>query len=232
MNNSALPYWLAFMVLAVAGYGAFKWWQVEQFRASRAMGDLVVNQGPPLDEFELTERSGKPFRSADMKGKVWVTTFFFATCSGSCPRLNAHVKHMNSLEELQDVTWVSITVDPIKDTLPKLQEYADGFQADPNRWLFCRADFSYIRRVAQDFMKVSVILRDHQDYAVVIDKHGKIRAWHDMARTSDLEKLKKILLECLAEEGPEESDLNAEQPAEESTQEENLETPQEEPAAA
>ena len=102
MNNSALPYWLALMVLLAATYGGWKWWQVEQFRSQQAGGGLEFD-GPPLEQFELTERSGKPFRSRDMRGNVWVTTFFFATCPGTCPRLNANIKHLNSLEELEDV---------------------------------------------------------------------------------------------------------------------------------
>ena len=232
MNNSSLPLWLALMVLVAAGYGAWKWWQVEQFRESQATGGLVAEEGPPLVEFELTERSGKPFRSVDMKGKVWVTTFFFATCAGSCPRLNASVQYMNSLEELKDVTWVSISVDPTNDTLPRLNEYADGFMADPNRWFFCRGDFNYVRRVGQDFMKVPIMYKDHNDVAIVIDKHGNIRAWQNLARISDRERLRKILIECLEEEGP----LDGEQPVEESSEEgvdeSTADAPQEEPAAA
>ena len=64
-----------------------------------------------------------------MLGKVWVTTFFFATCPGNCERLNSSIRHLNSLEELKDVTWLSITVDPNTDTLPELQKYADRFSS-------------------------------------------------------------------------------------------------------
>ena len=44
-------------------YGGWKWWQVRQFEAGRRRGDPASAIGPPLTEFELTERSGKPFRS-------------------------------------------------------------------------------------------------------------------------------------------------------------------------
>ena len=201
MNNTALPYWLALMVLLGASYGGWKWWQVQQFQASRELGGLEF-EGPPLEEFELIERSGQPFRSRDMLGKVWVTTFFFATCQGTCPRLNANIQHFNTLEELQDVTWVSITVDPDTDTLPKLREYAERFQADPERWLFCRGDFNYVRRIGQDFMNVDISWRGHKDYAVVIDREGKIRGMYDAYRLSQLEKLRVLLLKCLEEDGP------------------------------
>ena len=95
--------------------------------------------GPPLKEFELTERSGKPFRSADMRGRVWVATYFFTTCPGNCIRLNRNIQALHNLPELKDVTWVSITCDPDTDTLEALRKYADHWKADPERWLFCRA---------------------------------------------------------------------------------------------
>jgi cytochrome oxidase Cu insertion factor (SCO1/SenC/PrrC family) len=199
MNNSALPYWLALLVLAVASYGGWKWWQVQQFEANREVGGIEFD-GPTLEQFELTERSGQPFRSRDMLGKVWVTTFFFATCPGACPRLNANIQHLHNLKQFRDVTWVSITVDPDTDTLDNLRDYADEYGADPERWLFCRGDFAYIQRIAQDFMNVAVSWRGHQDYAVVIDKYGKIRGMFDANRLSQLDHLQALLLKCIEEE--------------------------------
>ena len=73
-----------------------------------------------------------------MKGKVWVATYFFTTCPGSCIRLNQNIQFMHNMPELKDVTWVSITCDPDNDTLEVLRKYADRWQADPERWLFCR----------------------------------------------------------------------------------------------
>ena len=74
---------------------------MQQFEASRGEAIPLAAIGPPLTEFELTERSGKPFRSADMKGKVWVATYFFTTCPGSCIRLNQNIKFMHNMPELE-----------------------------------------------------------------------------------------------------------------------------------
>jgi cytochrome oxidase Cu insertion factor (SCO1/SenC/PrrC family) len=201
MNNSSLPYWLSLMVLFVASYGGWKWYQVQQYEANREIGGVTFD-GPPLEEFELTERSGEPFRSADMKGKVWVTTFFFATCPGQCPRLNANIKQLHDLPELKDVTWVSITVDPDNDTLEVLRDYADRYQADPKRWLFVRGDFDYIKRVGEEIMKLEVSWRGHKDYAIVIDRASKVRGMFDATSISQSQKLRQLLVTCLAEKEP------------------------------
>ena len=199
MNGSTVPYWLSLMVVLAASYMGWKWYQVQQFEANRSTGGIEM-VGPPLKEFELTERSGKTFHSADMKGKIWVTTFFFSTCPGPCARLNARIKYMHELEELHDVTWVSITVDPKTDTLEVLREYADKFSADPQRWLFCRGDLKYIKRVGKDIMKLPVTWQGHNETAVVIDQAGTVRGMYDVTSISQSKKLELLLRKCLAEE--------------------------------
>jgi cytochrome oxidase Cu insertion factor (SCO1/SenC/PrrC family) len=205
-SGSALPYVLAIAIFIAAGFGAFKWWQVEQFEASRGEAITLAAAGPPLTDFELSERSGKPFRSADMQGKVWVASYFFATCPGSCIRLNQNIKFMHNLPELKDVTWLSITCDPDTDTIEELQKYAKVWDADPERWLFGRADLDYIKRVGRG-MNLDVYRKGHKDYLVVFDKAGKLRGMYDGTSKSQCERLHTRLLECLAEEPP--SDLAA-----------------------
>jgi protein SCO1/2 len=199
MNNSTLPYWLTFAVLIAALYGGFKWYQVEQSRyAETEVGDINL---PPLEEFQLTTSDGKPFRSADMKGKVWVATFFFSTCTGSCARLNGNIKYLSTLPETEGVTWVSITVDPQNDTQPVLAKYAERFNADPQRWIFCRHDdFSYIKRLADDVLRVGATYQGHADYAVIVDKQGEIAGMFNAVSTSDSKRGLEMLKKCLAAE--------------------------------
>lgn len=207
MNQSALPYWLSLMVLVAASYGGWKWYQVSQFQAQQEMGGIEIT-GPPLEEFELPERGGESFRSADMRGKVWVTTFFFTTCPGPCTRLNERIKYMHNLDELAEVTWVSITVDPKADTLEVLNKYAERFNADPDRWLFCRGDLGYIKRVGRDIMKLPVTWQGHNETAVVMDRAGKVRGMYDVTSRTQSKKLEELLKELVAEPVPLEQDTN------------------------
>jgi len=201
--GSAVPFILSFIVLIGIAYGGYTWWRYQDWLddKSNAIPRNVI--GPPLTEFELTERSGKPFRSLDMRGRVWVASYFFTTCPGQCLRLNANIQVLEKTPELNDVTWVSITCDPDNDTLEALRAYADRWQADPERWLFCRADLEYSQRVAAG-MKLDLNLRGHKDVAVVIDKSGKIRGMFDATSETQCVRMKSLLLECLAEQPPSE----------------------------
>jgi len=200
-SGSALPFFLALAVLFAAAYGGWKWWQVHQFELNRGDAIPTASIGPPLSEFELTERSGEPFRSLDMRGKVWVVTYFFASCPGNCIRLNQNIQFMNTLPDIKDVVWVSITCDPDNDSVEVLRDYADRWHADPQQWLFCRADMSYIQRVARG-MNLALYRQGHQDYAIVIGKTGKVRGMFDVTSKIQCERLHKMLLECLAEPYP------------------------------
>lgn len=202
MNNSNIPYFITGLVVLAAAYGGWKVYQVEQHRVerARAAGGISGVSLPLLEGFELTERSGKTFRSADMEGKVWVTTFFFSTCDGSCTRLNANIKRMTTLEGIEDVTWVSITVDPETDTLETLNSYADNLRADPDRWLFCRGDLSYVKRLAEDVLTVGgVQYRGHNDYAVVVDKQGNVRGMFNAVSTRESDRMVALLEELVQE---------------------------------
>lgn len=200
-SGTAVPYVLCLAVVFAMIYGGWKWWQVWEFNQERGQAITANAIGPPLKEFELTERSGKPFRSTDMRGRVWVAMFFFTTCPGQCLRLNANIQVMNNLPELKDVTWVSMTCDPDTDTVEALREYADRFRADPNRWLFCRGDLNYIQRVAKGMM-LYLSLKGHQDRAIVVDKTGKIRGEYDGTSEIECNQMRTMLLKCLAEKPP------------------------------
>lgn len=203
MNTSNLPHFITGAIALAALYGGWKLYQVEQ---SRPVGGISEVRLPLLEDFELTERSGDQFRSDDLDGKVWVATFFFSTCDGSCSRLNANIKRMTTLKEIEDVTWVSITVDPETDTIEALREYADNLRADPDRWLFCRGELDYVKRLADDVLSVGgVQYRGHNDYAVVVDKQGNVRGMFNAVSKSQSDRMVTLLEELVKEPAPAEA---------------------------
>lgn len=200
-SGATLPFFLCLLVLFLIAYGGWTWWRVQRFEASRGQAILANAIGPPITDFELTERSGKPFRSADMKGKVWVANYFFTTCPGTCLTVNRNIRTLNNLADVKDVTWVSITCDPDGDNLAELSKYADHFQADPDRWLFCRGPLEYTQQVAKG-MSLALMHKGHQDRAIVFDKAGKIRGNFDALSSSDCERMHSLLLKLQTEEPP------------------------------
>ncbi len=210
--RSSIPYWLALMLVVGAIYAGFKWWQVQQSRQQRQLALIAAADAPQLTSFELVERSGEPFRSDDYLGRVWVGSFFFTTCPGTCAKLNRNIQQLQEDPELADVIWVSITVDPATDDLEALRKYADAFSAEPDRWLFCRGELDYVKRIGADIFRQSVTFQGHSDYGILIDREGRMRGAFNINDPAQKKVLKQELLKVLAENATETTPAAEENP--------------------
>jgi protein SCO1/2 len=95
----------------------------------------------PAPRTVLIDAAGKPFDLASLKGKVVLVSFVYTTCTGVCPATTQSiVRIQNVLKETKlwgtSVAFVSITLDPKRDTPEVLRDYARNFRADPAAWHF------------------------------------------------------------------------------------------------
>lgn len=125
----------------------------------------------PIAPFTLTERSGRTVTLDDLRGKVWVASFFFSTCSRACGPMNANLAELHrALADRPDILLVSISVYPEHDTPETLEAYAKALEADPKRWLFLTGDKKQIYDLVRHSFMQTVIdnqpLRDAQLGAV------------------------------------------------------------------
>src|SRR5262249_39343160 len=110
-----------------------------QAGAAKASRLAVIEKAPA---FALTDQSGKPLASASLKGKVWLVSFIFTTCNGSCPatthRMGLVQRELQARGLLKGdrVRLVSITLDPKRDTPEVLRGYMRLYDADPASWSF------------------------------------------------------------------------------------------------
>jgi cytochrome oxidase Cu insertion factor (SCO1/SenC/PrrC family) len=207
MNTSAARYWLVLAVLLAAMYGAFSVWRVRQHElalgpsSGAPANSTDTGKASPLGEFVLTDQFGKPFNSNDLRGKVWVGSFFFTNCPAICWRMNQALAAVQQADPDSGVHYVSITCDPENDTPAALAKYADHFKADPQRWKFLTGDFKLVRRVGNDFFQVAVDKGTHSDRAFVVDREGRVRGRFRVTEPDQLELLKKLLV-SLADSPP------------------------------
>ena len=140
--------------------------------------------------FELTDQEGLPFASSQLDGKVWVATFFFSRCGATCPlqteQFAALQERLRDDATLDDVRLVSLTVDPSHDTPAVLREYAGRAGADPSRWTFLTGDRGTIRGLCRDGFRLPVLDTDdpqsliaHSQSFILVDRHMRIRGYHD-----------------------------------------------------
>src|SRR5262249_49269591 len=111
-----------------------------------------------VPDFALMERSGQSVTRADLHGKVWIASIIFTRCVEECPLVSNHMAQMQATFAAEpDVRLVSITVDPAYDTPEVLTRYAQGFAAQPQRWLFLTGDKAMIYRLVREGYRLGLI---------------------------------------------------------------------------
>ncbi len=83
---------------------------------------------PPVDapDFTLTDQDGNDVSLSDFDGKVVIVAFTYTSCTDVCPIIEANMNYMAG--ELgdsygEDVVYLSITIDPLRDTPEVLAQY-------------------------------------------------------------------------------------------------------------
>lgn len=210
MRSNYLAFWLALALLAAAVYAGYKVWQTSQslsavgvspgstHAAADDEGPAALPDGPvDFDDFEFTERSGRIVRLGDLRGRIWVCSFFFIACPGPCLIQNTVIADLQKEFAASDVTWLSITCDPKNDTPAALQKYADRFRADPERWLFLTGPMPTVTRLAQDVFGVPIGEAMHSSRMMLIDAEGNIVGKFGTQNPADViamrQKLRKLL---------------------------------------
>jgi protein SCO1/2 len=111
-----------------------------------------------VPDFVLVERSGRQVTKNSFLGKVWVVDFIFTRCADECPLLTGRMARLQqAFAAVDEVRFVSITIDPAYDTPEMLAQYARNFGADPQRWFFLTGDKKTIYRLAQEGFHLGVV---------------------------------------------------------------------------
>lgn len=158
-------------------------------------------QLPVLGEvprFSLTERSGRPVTQDNLKGHLTVVDFIFTSCRSICPTMTANMSELYRLYKSSDkVHFLSISVDPDRDSLEVLQRYANDHGVTDDRWLFARGalvDVAYL--MEKGFMLSAEDLPGgHPSQLILVDDKGQIRGYFTNEDPSGLNALKMQIRE-------------------------------------
>jgi protein SCO1/2 len=180
--------WRLLIVLLAGIVGALAWRWYRGYDAAQAALPVYGVVG----DFTLVERSGQPLGLVDLKGRLWIVNFFFSNCTIICPRTMPQMARLQeALADAEAVRLVSITVDPEHDTAPVLAEFAQRFDAQPDRWYFLTGDQQAIydlslstfhmavEEVPEGQHKHSGDAFLHDGHFALVDREGQIRGYYD-----------------------------------------------------
>jgi protein SCO1 len=172
------------------------------------LGNTIVENGrevsPKIRKFDYLNQDSIHITNDSLKNNIYITDFFFTSCPSICPKvmkqmLTLHDEFKN--EEL--IKLVSFTLDPKRDTVGKLADYATKIGVKSNKWLFLTGDKDFTLELANDYF-VSALEDasapggfDHSGKIVLVDKEGHVRAFCEGTDPESIPKFKeeiKLLL--------------------------------------
>jgi protein SCO1 len=153
----------------------------------------------PAPEFTLTQQDGKRLALKELRGKVLAITFIFASCTDTCPLLTAKMAGLRDHlgpDFGSKVYFLSITVDPERDTTEVLKRYAEAYKANLAGWAFLTGTPAEIREVAKRYgiyyKKTPRGDVDHTFLTSLVEQNGTLRVQYMGVRFDPNEMLKDI----------------------------------------
>ncbi len=154
----------------------------------------------------LVDENGKTVNLALLKGEVTVYDFIFTNCRGTCPIMTNNMRALTKkVRKDAPVRFVSISVDPQRDTPAVLHEYAKRVRND-GRWIFLTGDRGTIVRLSVEGFKLAAgdpgpggdpLL--HSSKFAVADKNGVIREYYSGTDGDIAEHVSATIEDLLAE---------------------------------
>jgi protein SCO1/2 len=160
----------------------------------------------PAPEFTLTSQDGAQVALADLRGKVVAVTFIYTLCTATCPVLTPMMSFVQDRLRADfgaKIAFVSITVDPDRDTPEVLKEYAQAFGANLAGWSFLTGTPAAIQDVTRRYgvyaSKTETGDVDHTFLTSIVDPRGILRVQYLGVRF-DPEEFRRDLLSLVNEQ--------------------------------
>lgn len=156
----------------------------------------------------LVNQLGDSVSLYDHQGKIIILDFFFTSCGSICPKLTNNMsKLQRSFSRGGDerkkidtsvVQFMSITVDPNRDSVPVLRDYGNKMNVASDNWWLLTGNRDSIYKFAFEEMKVDSFSTEpispdfvHTSRYILIDKKMQVRGYYNGLDSASLLKLAK-----------------------------------------
>jgi protein SCO1 len=136
-----------------------------------------------ISAFHFKDQTGQWVDNQLWNGKIVVADFFFTSCPAVCPKVVYQLKRVQAYAD-KNILISSFTVDPERDTVGKLKNYAARMGIGSNWHLLTGEKIALYRFARKDLM---IVATDgdggpadfiHSENLVLIDPMGRIRGYY------------------------------------------------------
>jgi protein SCO1 len=158
--------------------------------------DTVYHRIP---DFAFVNQDSNTVTNETFEDKIYLADFFFISCPTICPKVKKQMLRIYDKYKNEDeLMLLSHTIDPKRDTVGRLKQYAQNLGVDDGKWQFVTGEQDRIYEIADDYMSIAREDPeapggfDHSGWILLIDKEGHIRSFAD---GTDPEKVDRLLKE-------------------------------------
>lgn len=161
-------------------------------------GSSELDNFHKIPDFKLINQLGDTINNDTFKNKVYITDFFFTTCSGICPKMTTNmIKLQEAFKEDNDVMLLSHSVTPKFDQVPVLREYATNKGVIDKKWHLVTGEREQIYNLGRNSYFIEEDLgKDkapedflHTENFVLIDKNKHIRGIYNGIHNASVRQL-------------------------------------------
>lgn len=147
--------------------------------AATSPEDRTASEAKARDYFtnlEVIDQDGNRLRFYDdvLKGKVVAINFIFTNCQGACPLMTQNlsmVRDMLGVELGTDIHFVSISIDPVRDTPAAMKEFAETHRADQDGWRFVTGDPGNLEHIVKRLGQYTDDVEAHSTLLIAANVH-------------------------------------------------------------
>lgn len=200
MNKSAILGLLLAIVLPLTGYYLVKHYSdsnvhmpgryfYDSVAVKEKNGKTVTDTiWHSVKNMTFTNQLGNTVTLNSLKNKILVIDFFFSRCPSICPAMAKSMRKLQaSFTNGNDsiVQFLSISIDPEHDSVPRLRKFANRYTSNHDSWWFLTGDKKEIYDFALQELKASVADVNvdtafiHTEKFFLLDRDRVVRGWYN-----------------------------------------------------
>ncbi len=166
-------------------------------KAGQARGRLPLLY--ELPSFEFTTADSQKFGLNQLSGKISLFDFIYTSCPGPCPRMSATMAVLyEQFSDAAQVQFVSVSVDPGRDSLSVLRRYRRQYGVIDQRWFFLQAPIEAVIRLYEEGFHLGGFLPvEHSTKFILVDDRGRIRGYYDSTDAMSMNILRTHIVELI-----------------------------------
>lgn len=162
---------------------------------------------PTISDFSFTNQDGEKVTNATFANKIYVADFIFLSCPTICPVMTKALQQVsNTFAADKRVAFISHSIDPVRDSVPRLKAYTDNMGISSEKWHFVTGNQDSILNLAQnDYFSTAYPDSTapggfaHSGGLLLVDTNRHIRGVYNSIEPKEIERLTKDIKKLLKE---------------------------------